>query len=518
MRRRVAVLLIAGLALAPHRVGAQSSAYEQLQAFSSVINYVRANYADSVGYATLVHAAIDGMLSALDPHSYFISRADWEKQNAMERGELATTGLVLEEVDSAVTVLAVRSRSPAEKAGIQPGDRVVAVSDTVVRGTRAYAVELQLAGQKGSRVQVQLERGSRLEPERFSVSLKRDFIKPVYVPRFQMLDSITGYVRLAEFGDEAASEVHKAIGKLKGKGARRLILDLRSNPGGLVQQAVEIASDFFPKGTLLFRTRGRKLDVNLDYVSKHDGSYRDLPLIVLINQRSASASEALTGSLQDHDRALVVGRRSFGKALVQIGFPIAPSGDEVMLTIGRVFTPSGRVIQRRYRGLTEAQYRSFAGVSGAGVDTTEIFHTDHGREVRGGGGIAPDIEVPAAGRFPVWLSVAADSGFDDAVSDSVAQALADSPAALQDWIRSPGRWQTSLLPPFLDRVRNRLHIAARTDSAMDGMIARLLADRVAEVRWPPDGAWIFSLATDPAVKVALDSFPRLDTLLKNRVP
>lgn len=504
----VAVLLAAQ----PAPARAQAS-YEQLQALSGVLNYIRLNYVDTVTYQAMVHSAIDGILTSLDPHSYFISRADWERKSALERGELATTGIVLEEVDSTATVLAVYPGSPADRAGVQPGDRVTAVGDTIVAGEGAKSIELKLAGEKGSKVRVRLERGSRLEPDTVSLTLKRGFFKARYVSSVLMVDSITGYVRLEEFGSKAADEVENALRQLQKKKARQVILDLRSNPGGIVDESVEIASMFLPKGAVVFRAEGRKQAVNEEFRTKKDGRFRDLPLAVLINSHSASASEALAGSLQDHDRALIVGRRSFGKALMQTGFPVMPTGDVVVLTIGRIYTPSGRIIQRRYRGLGEAQYRSFAGRSGAAEDTMELFHTDHGRPVRGGGGIAPDVPVGVALAMPRWWTVAADSGFAEAVADSVAATLPEGPAGLDAWASSPDRWLSALVPPYLARTRTRLGVQAETTPELERVLAWQLARRAAEVRWGEEAAWSLGLRYDRDVQAAIEHFPNAGALL-----
>jgi len=487
----------------------QTSAYEELQAFSTVLNHIRLNYADSVSYHELVHAAIDGMLRSLDPHSYFLSRADWERRSAFERGELAGVGILLEAEDSAATVVSVLPESPADKAGVQPGDRIAEVNDTSVAGLKAEEVALRLAGPKGAKVRIRLERGVRLEPETLRVTLKRNFLKPPPVVVTGMADSVTGYLKLVWFGPKAGEEVHDALKSLKRRGARQVILDLRNNPGGVVDAAVEIASEFLLKGTVVFREKGRKKDANQDFVTKRDGDSRDLPLVLLINGRSASASEALAGSLQDHDRALILGRRSFGKALVQTGFVVLPGGDVVELTIARVFTPSGRVIQRRYKGIGYQQYWSFAGKSGAEEDTLAVYRTDHGREVRGGGGIEPDVPLPAPAALPVWWSVATDSGFDVTVADSVAQTLTATPARRAQWLGGRDRWSQGVLAPFLTRVRARLHVVAQQDSLLAERIALLLAARAATVRWPPDGGDELLLRNDPDIRAAVGYFPRL---------
>jgi carboxyl-terminal processing protease len=485
----------------------QRSAYEELQAFSGVLNHVRINYVDSVSYAQLVHAAIDGMLRALDPHSAFYSRLDYERLNAIERGELAVTGLVLEEVDSAVTVLAVAPKSPAARAGILPGDRVVMVNDTSVAGLSVRTLELRLAGEKGSKVRLRLERGPRLEPDTLAVSVKRDFLRARSVSVARMVDSITGFVRLEEFGVGAGKEVHDALQRLKGQHMRRAILDLRGNPGGLVTSAVDVASEFFPRGTVVFGTVGRKRDVDTTFTTTRDGAFAALPLIVLIDEHSASAAEALAGSLQDHDRALLLGRRSFGKALMQTAFFVPPSGEILSLTIGHVVSPSGRFIQRRYRGIGAERYRSLAGKGGARGYLKE-YRTDAGRVVRGGGGIAPDVGCPSP-PLPVWWSVAADSGFDDAISDSVAATLPGTAPARVAWLTARDEWRTKLLQPFLARVRARLKVGAQTDSALDARLAFNLATRVAEVRWGPDAREEFVFRP----QTALAYFGRLPELL-----
>ncbi|HEX9606910.1 MAG TPA: S41 family peptidase, partial [Gemmatimonadaceae bacterium] len=311
-----AAVLVSAVASRAAAAQTQRSAYEELQTFSGVLNHIRINYPDTVSYSELVAAAIRGVLRALDPHSSYLSRTEWQRSEALEHGELVSVGIALEEVEGAATVLAVAPRSPAAKGGILPGDRLLTLNDTSVSGIDIGTLELRLAGEKGSKVRLRLERGSRLEPDTFGVTLKRNTFDLHTVSVVRMADSITGYLQLDSFSGRAPDDVDDALKKLRGMHAKRVILDLRANPGGSVTFAVQIASEFLPKNTVVFRTRGRKRGVDTTYVTKHDGDFRDLPLVVLIDERSASAAEALAGSLQDHDRALIVGRRSFGKALV----------------------------------------------------------------------------------------------------------------------------------------------------------------------------------------------------------
>jgi len=197
-------------------------------------------------------------------------------------------------------------------------------------------------------------------------------------------------------------------------------------------------------------------------------------------------------------------------------FFIEATGDNVWLTIGRIRSPSGRIIQRRYKGLRYEQYRGLEGKGGQASDTLEIFHTRNGREVRGGGGIAPDVALPAAVALPVWFTLASDSGFDDAVSDSVAPLLAADAASQLRWANSPAEWHTRLLEPFLARVHDHLHTATAPDSALAARLSRILALRAAEFRWGVDAGSEFALRTDPDVRAAMGYWPRIQDLLASR--
>lgn len=326
-----------------------------------------------------------------------------------------------------------------------------------------------------------------------------------------MVDSLTGYVHLQEFRSNAGEELHDVLKSLKRRKARRLIFDLRGNPGGAISAALEVASEFLPKATPIFRTRGRKADVNREYLTERDGDYQDLPLIILIDEGSASAAEAVAGSLQDHDRALIIGRRSFGKALIQSAF-LLPSGDLVWLTIGHVISPSGRTIQRPYRGLRIEAYRALAGK--IEPDSEEIFHTDRGRVVRGGGGITPDIMLPARPPFPAWWSEAVEGGLLVAVADSVAYTQNDTDTPRAHWVTATGEWRTELLQPFLERVRAQLGISPTPTPELERHLAIQLAARVAEVRWGSDARFELETRNDADIGAAVGYFARLDELLR----
>lgn len=500
------------LACPPATLRAQASAYEQLQAFSGVLSHVRANYVDSVDFGRLVQASIRGMLSSLDPHSRYTTREEFDLRLRWDRGELAAPGLFLEDADRAVTILRVEPESPAAKAGVQAGDRVVRINDSSVAGLDADAIEARLLGDKGSKVRLTFERGSRVDPDTFAVTLKRVILEHHVVGAPRMADGTTGYVRLSEFTPLAPKELEDAVKKARGMGARQLILDLRGNPGGDIDAMIRIASAFLPAGAQVFHTQGRK-KTGFESVVTHDaGDFAKLPLVVLIDAGSASAAEMLAGSLQDHDRALIVGRRSFGKALMQSSLPL-PNGDVVWLTTARVATPSGRIIQRRYSGVGTEQYFALAGKGGAPDDTTAMYQTDHGRPVRGGGGIVPDVERPISAELPVWFSVASDSGYDTAVADSVAATLPAGPAGQAAWMTDTAGWDSRIVAPFLARVHDRLGVRADPAPPLRGRLGRILGSRAAQVRWGPDAAEDFLLRNDGDIRAALPLFARLPELL-----
>ena len=482
---------------------AQTSTYELLQTFSGLLNQIRVNYVDSVTTQHLVRGAIEGMLASLDPHSYYLEHNQSERLDAWRAGKLAATGIIVESVEGAITVGAVIAGSPAERAHVAPGDRIVTLNDSAVAGLSSQAVQSRLLGARGTKIRLRLERGPRLDPDTVSLTVRCDEIQPRSVTRERRLAGGIGYIRFSEFNYEAGREVRDAIDRVTdGSASRRIILDMRGNPGGALIAAQDVLSSFLAKGQMAFRTKGRHPDATHEFPVERDGRYRDVRLVVLIDEHSASAAEAVAGSLQDHDRAVIMGRRSFGKALMQRPFLIPPADDEAWLTVGYVTTPSGRLIQRRYEGLSSGQYWALAGKGGASADTVLEYRTDSGRVVRGGGGILPDSVLPAPAEVPAWFVAASDSGFDDAVADSVALSLPRDTTAQAAWTSNPAEWPARLLGPLVDRARARLGVTARVDSAQGARIARAMAARVAQVRWGAGAADALLVSSDPEIATA----------------
>jgi len=508
MKKAFRLVLIAAALLPGPRPALAQSTYEELQAFSGLMNQIRLNYVDSVSYRPLVRAAIEGVLRSLDPHSYFMSHEDLERETSFMAGTLAGSGIELEDVDGLPVVLATSPGSAAARGGVQSGDRLVAFNDTSVAGLTVQTLRNRMIGEKGTRVLLRLERGPRAAPQSFTIKLKYEPVPAHSVMVSTLLDPQTGYLRLTSFYPETAKEVQDALRKLDGQGMRRLLLDLRWNPGGVVLGATDVAGLFLPKDVLILKLVGHAPMDNQTLNTTKTGPFVRLPLVILVNEHTASAAEALAGSLQDLDRAFIVGRRTFGKALAQRPVMLPPRGDAVFLTVARAVTPSGRIIQRPYRNLTAEQYRLFAGQA---PDSVTTFHTAAGRVVQGGGGVAPDVTLPAQADLPVWWSSAANDWLETLV-DSVANTL--DLQTFAHWKTSPDEWRSRLALPFLSRVRDHLGVEPKVDSALTERIAWVTAYRATEVRWGADRAYEFGLANDGEIHAAATYFGKLEELLK----
>ena len=420
-RRSGAALAAVLLALAPAALAAQArdsaaarvvrkpTVAEDLQMFSQVLNQIRVNHPDSIDTHRLFMAAVQGMVTAADPHSYVIPavRLDPAKEEAFRDGKLHPVPISFRFVGRDPVVVSVATGSKASKQDILPGDELIAIDGLAVAAESAIELEITLAGARGSSVALSFERrrldGSVVRVER--VVQREKYEEATALPAAFMLDSQTGYVRVTTFAnDRVADDLHAALERLENAGMKRLVLDLRDNGGGSVQQAARIAGEFLPTGTLVYTTEGKKREVAA--TGRVSRSFwrgeRRYPIVLLVNAGTASASELVAGALQDHDRALIVGRPTFGKALVMGGFPLT-DGSVFVLVVGHVKTPCGRVVQRQYREITRRDYYRLAA---AERDTAgrPSCRTTGGRTVYGGGGIYPDIVLPEMEHVPLWLA------------------------------------------------------------------------------------------------------------------
>lgn len=368
---------------------------------NNLLHIIDDQYVDKVNIDSLVDNAIPQILGELDPHSVYINAKDVQAANDDLKGSFSGVGIEFTIRQDTIHVQNVIKNGPADRAGILAGDKIVSVDGKPFVGKTVTNEEAmrRLKGPKDTKVKIGVKRYGQKAIKYFMVT--RGEIPTKSISATYMLDDKTGYIRIKNFGETTYPELLIALAKLSQERFSNLVIDLRDNTGGYLNSAVQIANEFLPKNKLIVYTQGRKSQ-RQDYRSDGRGSYQNIPLIVLINEGSASAAEIFAGAMQDNDRATIIGRRSFGKGLVQqqIGFP---DGSMIRLTIARYYTPSGRCIQKPYTRGEDSQYQQdlmsryqhgefFS--SDSIKHTGPAYHTGFGRIVYGGGGITPDIFVP----------------------------------------------------------------------------------------------------------------------------
>ncbi len=368
----------------------QDNIRSQLDRFVEAFTYVKRYYVEPVENESLVNGAIEGMLSELDPHSVYIPKKNLEEVTERFEGYFEGIGIEFVVNNKILTVVSPIVGGPSEAVGLLPGDQIIRIEGESAYGISEDEVVKKLRGPKGSKVTVTIRRPG--QSETFDVTITRDKI-PIYsvIASFMMEDGKTGYIYLGRFAQTTSQELEEALKTLESRGMTQLILDLRFNSGGLLEQAIEVADKFIPGNQKLVYTKGRLRASNDVFYSGDDATHPMTPLVIMINQGSASASEIVAGAVQDLDRGLVVGQTSFGKGLVQNQIPLR-DGSALRLTVARYYTPSGRLIQRPYdNGLMDYYMGAYDQTSRA--DTTgekKIYYTLAGRKVYGGGGITPD--------------------------------------------------------------------------------------------------------------------------------
>jgi carboxyl-terminal processing protease len=399
-----AVCAFAGSVL-QRRVGAQSSADESqlrdsLKSFTNVYALVEQNYAEPINGdkadTAIYDGAIPGMLRVLDPHSTFYDPKAYARMREEQRGHYYGVGMTIQPQNGKVYVVFPAEGAPAFKAGIHPGDIIYAVDGKLVAVdgknpdglTTSDQVAKALKGPKGTHVQATMLREGQPKPLVFD--LIRDEIPHPSVDLAYEIRPGVGYIHLSQFQETTAEEVDNTIdgfGNLKG-----LVFDLRGNPGGLLSQAVEVCDHLLAKGQGIVSQRGRAFPDQV-YTATHGNGGKTFPIVVLVNRGTASAAEIVSGALQDHDRALIVGETTFGKGLVQTVYDMADHSMALALTTYHYYTPSGRLIQRNYEGVSLYAYYSHGGAQPADTANREVKLTDAGRTVYGGGGITPDEKI-----------------------------------------------------------------------------------------------------------------------------
>lgn len=367
----------------------------------AVLAYVEANYVDSVDGNKLADNTLVSMLQSLDPHSDYFTADQIKAMNEPMQGNFEGIGIEYNFVRDTLVVMAVVQGGPSEQAGLEAGDRIIRADDTLLVGKQATEkfVKGKLRGAKGTKVAVTVKRPSIAAP--FVVSITRGSIPIFSVEAFYMADSETGYIKLTRFSETSYDEFMRATDSLFASGMKKMILDLRDNGGGLLTAATQIADEFLPDGKKIVYTKGR-YDGEHTTLATNQGRLEKMPLAILVNENSASASEIVAGAIQDNDRGLIVGRRTFGKGLVQEEKSLS-DGSAFRLTIARYYTPTGRCIQKPYdKGLEAYQDEEAQRMKNGELLNRDSIHfpdslkfkTPKGRIVYGGGGIMPDLFIP----------------------------------------------------------------------------------------------------------------------------
>jgi carboxyl-terminal processing protease len=371
-------------------------AAERRSIYTAALAAIETGYVEAPDSAQLVYGSIDGMLRTLDPHSTFFDPKAYAQMRERQSGSYYGLGIQILPVDGDITVTSVFEGSPAYRTGIRRGDVIATIEDHSAKGYTSDQAVAELKGPKGTKVHIGIRRQG--VNDLISLTVERDEVDIVTVRTSFMIAPGTGYIRLQDFSDTTDHELSEALRKLHGDGMERLVLDLRDNPGGPLVQAIAVASHFLHKNQMVVYTRGRIPNSDDDYRVTAEGDYTKIPIIVLVNRGSASASEIVTGSMQDHDRGLIVGETTFGKALVQSVYQVS-NGAAVALTTAHYYTPSGRIIQRPWDA-TFDEYLTYQMRDQDGGarphPASELKFTDAKRKVYGGGGIEPDHFLPGS--------------------------------------------------------------------------------------------------------------------------
>ena len=485
--------------------------------FDDVLEHVRHDYVDTLADSALYRRAVAGVVSELhDPHSIFLDSKRLQRFEESTTGEYAGVGIQMDVRDSGITVIATLPATPAERAGIATGDRIVEIDGKQTQGLTAEEALKALRGPAGTTVRLSVERPGLSTPLPFTLSRARIEVNPVQ--HAVVLPHGIGYVNLTVFSASAAADLSRAVDSLREAGARSLVLDLRGDPGGLLDQGVGVADLFLDPGQRIVSTHGRSAEENREFTDRAPQRFAEMPLVVLTDSSTASASEIVAGALQDHDRALVVGTTTYGKGSAQRLFPLG--GGAVKLTTALWYTPSGRSINRPRPTNTDDD-----PTSDAPPDTSRPrprYTTDAGRAVLGGGGIVPDVEVPSRTLTKPERALQVALGdklpkFRDAMVDYALSLKSSHSVTGADFV---------VTPAMRDELYRRLQVRgvdvprAVYDSAA-GLVTRTLGNQIARYALGNRAEFLRGLRDDPTLTKAvalLDGVPSPKALIARAGP
>ena len=417
-----ALTLLSGTLFGDRLLAFNREAREILRLYTELLTVAHDNYGEEISYSDLVNASIEGMVRPLDPHTSFLSSEAYASMRDRQQSTFFGLGILVGTRNGQITVITPIEGTPASRMGLRAGDVITHIEGESTEGININEAVRRLKGPKGTKVTITLARPGMTDS--IEVTIERDEIPQVSVRYAYMISPETGYLSIDDFNRGTAHEVREAIARLREQGMQRLLVDLRRNGGGLLDQAIAVVEQFVPDGAKIVETRGRTRDSEQKYFAGDSQSKLDLPLVVLVGEGTASAAEIFAGAIQDHDIGLIVGTQTWGKGLVQTVYSLS-YGAGLALTTAKYFTPSGRLIQRDYSSWFDYSTHSNGYVPGETDDqapttdqeAVEAFLTDLGRKVYGGGGITPDVmvEPPEMPGF-MQLLLTRNAFFDFAVS------------------------------------------------------------------------------------------------------
>ncbi|HEY5609729.1 MAG TPA: S41 family peptidase [Thermoanaerobaculia bacterium] len=484
----------------------QGEFQKRLREYTEVLSAAAEWSAEDVGYEKLVYSSIEGMLRTLDPHSAFLEPRDYSEMQERQKGTFYGLGILVTKRNERVTVITPLEGTPAARLGIRAGDIIAEVEGVSTDDLPLDDVVRRLKGPKGTTVNIKIMRVGIEEP--IPLSIVRASIPTNSISNVLMVKPGVGYIRIKDFTQTTVRELDDAIEKLDKQGMKKLVLDLRLNPGGLLDAAVGVADHFVRKGEMIVYTRGRTPDSFQEFVAPGKHRRVDVPLIVLIDRGSASASEIVAGAVQDHDRGLVVGETSWGKGLVQSVYTLQ-YGAGLALTTSKYFTPAGRNIQRDYSSFYDYYVADETANDEVPLSERQVFKTDVGRKVYGGGGITPDVVVKRRQLSRVAQLLEVRSAiFNYAVEYNarhadVSHEMKITPAIMDDFANYAASKEIAPLAEILESMTNP------TDR---NYLERSLKAEIIAAKYGYDASYAYRLEGDDQVAKALEVFPEAEKL------
>jgi len=492
---------------------------DQMKEFTALLAVVEENYVDKVTTQKVVSGAISGLLNSLDPHSNFLDEEAYASLQEEQHGSFYGLGITIQSINGTLTVISPIEGTPAYRAGLRAGDVISEIEGEPTKGHPTNVLLKKLRGPKGTKVTITVEREGWEKP--IHMTLVRDEIPVNSVSYSFLLRPGTGYVRIKNFTETTTEELEASLKNLKEQGMKEVVIDLRFNTGGLLDQAIKVSDTFLEKGAIVVSTKGRVPEANTTYKCSTNNGFEEMPLIILVNRSSASASEIVAGAIQDHDRGVIVGTTTWGKGLVQSLYRVG-SNTALALTTARYYTPSGRLIQRDYSRSFYDYYYTDLGVD-ENTQSREKAYTDTGREVFGGGGITPDVKVEARTPTKFMDLLASEYVFFNfakrfAASDErKVQALEAPVAGSLHVIDRAFSIDDTIITEFREHLQKaKIQFTEKDIQENLPQIKTQMRQEVFTALWGSEEGYKIASSQDPQVQKALELFPKAEALMKMR--